>query len=282
VIGLLSVLLLASSCGESPSIKQVPAVPQRIISVVPSATEMLFAFGLSNRVVAVGDFDALPPSAGTRPRIGGLLNPNIEKIIELNPDLVITYGTQDILRERMNELGIRIYPFTHGSVDHTLNYMLELGRTVGAEKEAREIEQRVRMTFDDVRIHAPANHPKVLLVHSREPGELGSSYSVGARAFQNELIEMAGGRNIFADVDKEVMQPSIEAIFERNPDIIIETMPSAMTDGEGRQRIKDWDALARLSAVIHKRVYVVAEDYMLVPGPRLDLAARKFAELIQR
>ena len=244
---------------------------------------MLFAFGLSDRVVAVGDFDALPATVGNKPRIGGLLNPNVEKIIELKPDLVITYGsaTQDVLRDRMKELGIRIYPFTHGSVDHTLDYMLELGRTVGAEEKASEIEQRIRKTFADIRMRAPANHPSVLLVHSREPGELGSSYSIGARAFQNELIEIAGGHNIFADVDKEVMQPSIEAIFERNPDIIIETMPSSMTESDGLQRKKDWNALAKLKAVVHGRVYVVAEDYMLVPGPRLDLAAKKFAEIIQ-
>jgi len=241
---------------------------------------MLFAFGLADRVIAVGDYDELPPEVGVKPRVGGLLNPNIEKIIEYKPDLVIIYGTQEILRDRMKEMGIRIYPFTHGSIDHTLNYMLELGHTVGADDNARKIEQRIRKTFEEARSRAVTTHPKVLLVHDRGVGVLGSFYSVGAKAFQNELIEMAGGVNIFSDVDKEVMQPSVEAIVERRPDIIIETQPSGLSDREAQQRRKDWDVLAKLPAVMNGRVYVVGEDYLLVPGPRLDLAARKFGEII--
>jgi iron complex transport system substrate-binding protein len=241
---------------------------------------MLFAFGLADRIIAVGDYDQLPPGAENKPRIGGLLNPNVEKIIEYKPDLVITYGSQDILRDRMKELGIRIYPFTHGSIDQTLNYMIELGRTVGTEDRAREIEKRIRKTFDDIRTHAPAHHPKVLLVHNRGIGELGSFFSVGGTAFQNELIKIAGGVNIFGDVDKEVMQPSIEAVMTRGPEVIIETLPSGISQHEVEARKKDWATLAKLPAVKNKRVYVIGEDYLLVPGPRLDLAARKFAEVI--
>ena len=272
--------LALSSCASHGPLTPAPQIPQRIISVVPSATEMLFAFGLADRVIAVGDYDQLPPESGDKPRIGGLLNPNIEKIIEYKPDLVITYGSQDILRDRMKELGIRIYPFTHGSISQTLDYMMALGRTVGAEDKAREIEHRIRMTFDEIRKRAPAKHPKVLLVHNRGVGALGSFYSVGGTAFQNELIEIAGGVNIFGDVDKEVMEPSVEAILQRGPDIIIETLPSGLADAEAQRRKSDWNKLARLPAVINKRVFIIGEDYMLVPGPRLDLAARKFADVI--
>ena len=272
-------LALGSCASHGPS-TPAPQIPQRIISVVPSATEMLFAFGLADRVIAVGDYDQLPPGSGDKPRIGGLLNPNIEKIIEYKPDLVITYGSQDILRDRMKELGIRIYPFTHGSISQTLDYMVALGSTVGAEEKAREIEHRIRMTFDEIRKRAPANHPKILLVHNRGVGALGSFYSVGRTAFQNELIEIAGGINIFGDVDKEVMEPSVEAVLQRRPDIIIETLPSGLTNPEAERRKSDWNKLARVPAVINKRVFIVGEDYMLVPGPRLDLAARKFAEVI--
>jgi len=272
-------LALGSCASHGPS-TPAPQIPQRIISVVPSATEMLFAFGLADRVIAVGDYDQLPAGSGDKPRIGGLLNPNIEKIIEYKPDLVITYGSQDILRDRMKELGIRIYPFTHGSISQTLDYMMALGRTVGAEDKASEIEHRIRMTFDEIRKHAPAKHPKVLLVHNRGVGALGSFYSVGGTAFQNELIETAGGVNIFGDVDKEVMEPSVEAVLQRRPDIIIETLPSGLTNAEAERRKSDWNKLAKLPAVVNKRVFIIGEDYMLVPGPRLDLAAKKFAEVI--
>jgi len=272
-------LALGSCTSHGPS-TPAPQIPQRIISVVPSATEMLFAFGLADRIIAVGDYDDLPAGYKDKPRIGGLLNPNIEKIIEYKPDLVITYGSQDILRDRMKELGIRIYPFTHGSISQTLDYMVALGRTVGAEDKAREIENRIRMTFETIRKHSPVKHPKVLLVHNRGVGALGSFYSVGGKAFQNELIEIAGGDNIFADVDKEVMEPSIEAIMKRAPEVIIETLPSGVSDQEIQRRRSDWNKLANLPAVMKKRVFIIGEDYMLVPGPRLDLAAKKFAEVI--
>jgi iron complex transport system substrate-binding protein len=271
-------LALGSCKSHGPSTPS-RQIPQRIISVVPSATEMLFAFGLADRVIAVGDYDELPPGSN-KPRIGGLLNPNIEKIIEYKPDLVITYGSQAVLRDRMKELGIRIYPFTHGSISQTLDYMVALGQTVGAEDKAREIEHRIRTTFDEIRKRDPAKHPKVLLVHNRGVGALGSFYSVGRTAFQNELIEIAGGENIFGDVDKEVMEPSIEAILQREPEIIIETLPSGLTDREAERRKTDWKKLSKLPAVKNNHIFIIGEDYMLVPGPRLDLAAKKFAEVI--
>jgi iron complex transport system substrate-binding protein len=277
---ILTTLLLAA-CSEQPKREQPSSpYPQRIISVVPSATEMLFAFGLSDRIVAVGDYDEFPPEVQGKPRVGGLLNPNIEAIVDLRPDFVVTYGSQDILRERMKEMGIRIFPLTHGNIDETLKSIVELGSAVGAEEKARQIEQHIRSTFEDIQAHAPAHRPRVLLVHSRGVGTLGAFYSVGKRAFQSELIEIAGGMNIFGDVDKEVMEPSIESIVERRPEIIIETLPSKLKDGEAEQRKQDWNKLPKLPAVKNKQIYVISEDYMLVPGPRLDLAARKFAEVI--
>jgi iron complex transport system substrate-binding protein len=280
LIAMLCAAMALGACTSRQPSTPARQVPQRIISVVPSATEMLFAFGLADRIIAVGDYDELPLGSKDKPRIGGLLNPNIEKIIEYKPDLVITYGSQEILRDRMKELGIQIYPFTHGSISQTLDYMVALGRTVGAEEKAHEIEQHIRMTFDEIRKRAPANHPKVLLAHDRSVGSLGSFYSVGGKAFQSELIEIAGGENIFADVDKEVMQPSIEAVLQRSPEIIIETLPSGLPKQEAERRKSDWNKLAKLPAVMNNHVFIIGEDYMLVPGPRLDLAAQKFAEVI--
>jgi iron complex transport system substrate-binding protein len=93
---------------------------------------------------------------------------------------------------------------------------------------------------------------------------------------------MAGGRNIFGDVDKEVVQPSLEEIIQRAPDVIIETLPAQIANGEREQRLSDWKKLAKLPAVQKNRVYIVNEDYMLVPGPRLDLAAKKFGNSFNR
>ena len=269
-------MLLSLCCCSAPKPK-APFAPQRIISVVPNVTEMLFAFGLGDKVIAVGDYDQFPPEVAAKQRIGGLLNPNLEKIIELRPDLVITYGTQDVLRDRLQSVGIAMYPFIHGNVEHTLQFMLDLGHAVRADARAEQVVQEIRNTFDRVRAKAPPVRPKVLLVHNRGAGMLGSFYSVGSQAFQHDLIEIAGGQNLFGDIDRETIQPTLEEVIRRKPDIIIETLSSIRNDREIAQRKKDWETLG----LARGRVYIESENYLLVPGPRLNLAARRFSEIIR-
>jgi len=269
-------MLLSLCCCSAPKPK-APFAPQRIISVVPNVTAMLFAFGLGDKVIAVGDYDQFPPEVAAKQRIGGLLNPNLEKIIELRPDLVITYGTQDVLRDRLQSVGIAMYPFIHGNVEHTLQFMLDLGHAVRADARAEQVVQEIRNTFDRVRAKAPPVRPKVLLVHNRGAGMLGSFYSVGSQAFQHDLIEIAGGQNLFGDIDRETIQPTLEEVIRRKPDIIIETLSSIRNDREIAQRKKDWETLG----LARGRVYIESENYLLVPGPRLNLAARKFSEIIR-
>jgi iron complex transport system substrate-binding protein len=274
VFFVLLVFLLPISCARSTPPK--PGTPQRIVSVVPNVTEMLFALGLGDKVIGVSDFDHFPAEVEKKERVGGLINPNIEKIISMHPDLVITYGTQDVLKQNLQSVGIAMFPFVHGNVDHTLQFMADLGHATGTDGEARRIVAEIRKNFDEVRAHAPADHPKVLVVTGRTPGTLGSFYSVGRRAFQHDLIEIAGGRNLFADVDQEAIQPTLEEVISRKPDIIIETLSPPLDPAEVAQRKKDWETLK----LAKDRIYIEGESYLLVPGPRFGLAARRLSEII--
>jgi iron complex transport system substrate-binding protein len=275
-VRLLNLLVLVLvSC--APAKKVTSGSPQRIISVVPSVTEMLFAFGLADKVIGVGDYDEFPPEVKTKPRVGGLINPNIEKIIDMHPDIVITYGSQQVLTERLQSLGIRMFPFVHGNVEQTLQFMLSLGKVVGTEERAQQVVRQIRAALDELRTHAPPVRPKVLIVHDRGAGTLGSFYSVGSRAFQHDLIEIAGGRNLFGDVDSETIQPTLEEVISRRPDIILETLSPPLNELEVAQRKRDWGRL-RLAGV---RIYIEGESYLLGPGPRLALAAQRISELIR-
>lgn len=278
----LALTIGACSRGETAGLPN-PAVfrPQRIISLAPNVTEMLFALGLGPQVIAVGDFDQFPPEVRTRERIGGLINPNIERIIELRPDLVITYGTQEVLSSQLAELRIRAFPYTHGNIQQTLTYVESLGELVDRQKEALAITTRIHQAFDALRFSAPLSRPRVLLLHGRGTGLMGGFYSVGARAFQHELIEIAGGQNLFGDVDREIIQPTLEEVLARQPDVIIETLAPDRSTAEIESHRTDWGRFPDLPAVKLGRVYVVSEDYMLSPGPRVDLAAQKYAELIR-
>ena len=268
-------LVFLLSCTRAPQPKSGP--PQRIISIVPSVTEILFAFGLGDKVIGVSDFDHFPPEVETRTRVGGLINPDIEKIITMRPDLVITYGTQDALRQQLESAGIPIFPYVHGNVEQTLNFMLELGHAVGAEDRARQIVEELRRTFQQVRARAPAAAPKVLLLYGRQAGTLGSFYSAGRRAFQHDLIEMAGGRNLFDDVDQETVQPTLEEVISRRPDIIVETLSPPLKPAEVQQRENDWKRLGLAKG----RIYIEGESYFLIPGPTLGMAAERMSRIIR-
>ncbi len=275
-------LLLSACTAPDNSGPQEAAVPERIISLVPTVTETLFALGAGDRVVGVSDFDNYPPEAATRPRVGALINPNLERIFELQPDLVITYGTQSLLRERLAGEGIRQVPFVSGSIDHVLESIRTLGREVGMAAEGERLSNEISEELERIRSGSTGENPNVLLVHSREVGTMGSFYSGGALSYFDELIDLGGGQNIFGDVDENIFQPSLEEVLKRAPEVIIELLPSD-SDGNARidQRLADWQALESVPAVRDGRVYVLAGDHLLLVGPRLHLAAADIANAIR-
>ncbi len=281
---LLAVLLslALSACAAPPAPNSPITGPKRVVSLVPTVTETLFALGAGDRIVGVSDFDNYPPEAMDRPRVGALINPNIEKIFELQPDLVITYGTQSLLQERLAAAGIRQYAVVSGSVQHVLDSIRAVGVEMGLTAEGERLSSEIEAALDAIRQGSGEYRPRVLLAHNREISMMGSFYTGGARSYFNELIEITGGQNIFSDVDENIFQPSLEEVFERAPEVIIELLPSD-SDGRARidQRLEDWQALAAVPAVRDGRVYVLTGDHLLLVGPRLHLAAAEIANVIQ-
>ncbi len=278
-----SLSLILSACA-GPAERDLPeaTAPQRVVSLVPTVTETLFALGAGDRIVGVSDFDDYPLEAMDRPRVGALINPNVERIFQLQPDLVITYGTQSLLQEQLAAAGIRQYPFNSGSIRHLLESIRALGREMGLAEEGDRLSFEIDAALDAIREGSGVHRPTVLLAHNREIGTMGSFYTEGGGSYFDELIEIAGGQNIFSDVDENVFQPSLEEVLKRAPEVIIELLPSDQ-DGRARidQRLADWQALATLPAVRDGRVYVLAGDHLLLAGPRLHLAGAEMADAIQ-
>lgn len=267
-------LVFLPSCTRAIPAK--PGEPKTIVSIVPSVTEMLFEIGVGDRVIGVSNFDNFPPEVQIRQRVGGLIDPDTEKIISMHPDLVITYGTQDALQQHLQAVGIRLLPYVHGNIEQTLQFTVELGNVTGASEQAEKLVQRLRTTFDRVRARAPAVKPKVLLLYGREAGALGGFYSAGKKSFQNDLIEIAGGTNLFGDIDQETAQPSLEEVISRKPDVIVETLTPPVDPAEIVQRKTDWDKLGLAKG----RIYIESEPYFLLPGPRLGMAAQRMSEIL--
>lgn len=250
--------------------------PQRIISLVPAATEILFAVGAGPRVVAVSSYDREPDAVNTLPRVGALIDPNVERILSLKPDLVVVYGTQHDLKSQLDRAGIPHASFMHGGLPDVTAAIRALGARTGdgarAEVVAKEIEQSLATIAARVQGRP---RPRTLLVFGREPGTLRNMYASGGRGFLHDLLGIAGGDNVFADQPRESVQVTTEMLLALRPEVVLELHPS-----EGPVDLSAWQPLASLPAVRDGRVVPLAGSELVVPGPRVARAAERFARAL--
>lgn len=257
-------------------------VPQRIISLVPALTEMLFAIGAGPQVVAVSSYDTFPPEAASRPKVGALLDPDVERIFSLTPDLVITYGSQSDLRRQLERAAIPIFDYRHAGLADVLTTLRAIGRATGHDAEAERLAGDIERRLNAVRARtAAAPARRTLLVFGREPGSLRNMYVSGGTGFLHDMLVVAGGANVFADVGRESVQATTELILARAPDVIIEVREGpALSDAGVRARTADWDRLAAVPAVKARRVHIVSGTGLVVPGPRVAAAVERLAGVL--
>lgn len=253
--------------------------PQRIISLVPALTEMLYAVGAGPQVVAVSSFDEYPPDVKTLPRVGALLDPDTERIIALKPDLLITYGSQVDLQAQMKRAGIPTYDYRHAGLAHILVTITELGDRTDHSTEARRVVAGLEARLAAVRARVAGRHrPRTLLVFSREPKTLRNLYASGGRGFLDDMLAIAGGDNVFSAIDKESVQVSTETILAFAPDVILELRPADIPDGQPlRDELASWARLASVPAVRRQRVHFIAGRDVTVPGPRVAESVERMA-----
>ena len=256
--------------------------PQRIISLVPALTEMLYAIGAGSQVVAVSSYDEYPPEVKTLPRVGALLDPDTERILSLKPDLVITYGSQADLQAQMKRARVATFDYRHGGLSHILVTMRELGARTGHAGEADKAVAAIEARLAAVRARvAGKRRPRTLLVFSREPKTLRNMYVSGGRGFLHDMLEIAGGEDVFDDVDKESVQVSTETILARAPEVILELRPEEIPAGQPMQEeLASWSRLASVPALRNKRVHFIAGHAVTVPGPRVAESVERMARAL--
>ena len=255
---------------------------KRIVSLVPALTEMLFAVGAGPQVVGVSSYDEFPAEVKKLPKVGALLDPDTERVLSLRPDFVILYGSQSDLQAQFMRAGIRSFVYRHGGIATVLDTIRDLGAATGHPTEAARVIRDVQAKLDAVRARVKGRpRPRVLLVFERQPKTLREIYVSGGRGFLHEMLEIAGGQNVFADVDRESVQPSSETLISRAPDIVLEVRAAGLLETrEVAQERGVWSALPSLPAVRNKRVHFLVGDYLVVPGPRLAQATEAFANAI--
>jgi iron complex transport system substrate-binding protein len=255
---------------------------RRIVSLVPATTEMLFAMGAGDRLVAVGSYDRFPPEVERLPRAGGLLDPNLERVLSLKPDLVIVYDTQVDFRRQLERAGIAMFNYVHRGLPDITETMRALGVRIGSAQAADAAASRLEQQLAAIRSRVAGRpRPKTLLVFGREPGTLRGVDASGGYGFLHDLLELAGGSDVLADLNRQSVSMSTEMILARAPEVILElhygnSLPRERIDAERRV----WSALPAVPAVKNGRVYLLSGDEFVVPGPRIVLAAEQFARAL--
>ena len=262
------------------------ANPQRIISASPSITEMLYALGAGDRVVGVTNFCHYPPEVRRKAKVGSYLEPNMEAILGLRPDLVVVLEEHGELQNRLKRVGLEVEVIQHNDlagIERSLKTLAErLGEPRAGEREAA----KVRDGLARIRARAAAlPKRKTVFVIGRTPGTVQDLMVVGQGPFLNELIEAAGGENLFRQAIGYYPRIPREEIYAGAPEVIVDMGDMAVTDGvtEAHKRsvVELWRrAFPQLPAVRAERVYAVAEDHFVVPGPRVVDAARALLEMI--
>jgi iron complex transport system substrate-binding protein len=269
----LVLFLVVSGSGRTVGGQTHP--PQRIVSLIPSVTEMLFAIGVGPRVIGVSNFDQYPPEVHTRTKVGGLIDPDIERILSLKPDLIIVYGTQTELREQMQRAGVPIYLYEHAGLPDITSTMRALGRRVGSEAAATALANRIDADIAEVRRRVAGRpRPRTLLVFGRDSETLRGIYASGGLGFLHDMLEAAGAVNVFADVKRQSVQATSELVLARAPEVILEIRE------RGRPNLRAWEALGSIPAVRAHRIYLLTGDDMVNPGSRVAQAVRRLAEAL--
>ncbi|MBN2053290.1 ABC transporter substrate-binding protein [bacterium] len=276
------VTILIVLAGLVPTIESNAAPSSlRIVSQVPSLTEILYAMGADDLLAGVTDFCLYPPAAKDKPSIGGIINPDLERLLALRPDLVLLQDTQRAFVEKYEKLGLRTLVVKADSVRDVLDSILLIGRAVDREAAARRLHDSLQEKL--ARLRRRTEHlvqPSVLVVIGHEPGSLRELYAAAGGSYHDELLTLAGGRNCLASGPMLYAKISKEEILMRSPQVIVVLSAVPSTLDAAREERALWAGLPYLDAVKRNRVHLLGGGYMLVPGPRLtDLAGDLFQVL---
>jgi iron complex transport system substrate-binding protein len=253
--------------------------PQRIISLAPSNSEILFALGLAGRVVAVTDYCNYPAEAEAKPTIGGFSTPNMEAIVALSPDLVLATSRHEAkIIPQLEDRGLNVLALNPETIDGVLEAIILTGMVAGVEERAAELvagmRQRIESVTDKTDGLPPEQRLATCYVVWHDP-----LMTAGSGTLQDELIETASGLNIACDLT-DYADISLEAVIAANPEVIIAGAGHGSGADQTFQFAKTEPRLRDTEARRHDRVYAVDADLASRPGPRIVEGLEEFARFI--
>lgn len=248
--------------------------PERIISLVPSSTEIIYALGLGEKIVGVTTYDDYPEDVKSKEKIGDL-TVNTEKVVSLNPDLIIANSLNGDAIERLRNLGLTVLVADAKTLNDVYTTIEMIGKATGASNKSAEMVASMKKDVEEIKNivkEIPQDKkPKVWIEINEE------LFTTGKGTFMHEIIEMAGGINIASDLEGW-KQFTEEEIIQRNPDVILNTY--AHMNSNAAKQIKERTKWQKMNAVKNGKVYDVDSNRMSRPSPRIIEGLKEVANIL--
>jgi len=277
-IVLIRICLHRSIHTTSPEVNS-QSEPQRIVSLAPNITEILFELGLADKVIAVSNDCDWPPEALGKEKIGSFWQPSVEAVISCKPDLVITlwFQQQSNVADSLKRLGYKVLTLRLEKLDELAPAIEKIGAATGRSEEAERLLgdinaqiERVKQKYDN------QTRPRVLWVVQPEPLRVA-----GSNTFITELLELAGAQNAISLTSIQYPGLSTEELLTCRADVIIQAAMNKDTiEQQRREAVEFWSKYKNLPAVRNNRIYVVDPDTILRLGPRIGLGLEQIGRII--
>lgn len=276
LIGAVLAALWLTGCGGTAERAETPApaIPRRIICASPAVAEIVFALGAGDRVVGISDFTDWPPEAVGKPSIGGALSPSRERILSLKPDLILSQGRAEALAGFAQTHGIAFRALPLDTLADLRAAIAGFAATLGAEERGSDLLRELEAGFAAL----PRGEPiSVFLALGHAPGDLSGLMTAGPGTFLHEIVELAGGQNVFADVQLLWPKISQESLVRRAPALILDIQSGTPDNARRAALVSDWERLGFDAS----RVRILEGDVLLRPGPRAAQAARRLSAALR-
>ncbi len=259
---------------------EIVKLPERIVSLAPSNTEIVYALELEDRLVGTTDYCDYPDAAKSKPRVASYTTPNLEKVVSVQPDLILAEAIhEDTALPAMEKLGLTVIVTSATSIDTILNDIKLVGHISGKDKAAASLvdslSTRIRAVVSKTSALTPEQRLRVLYVIWHDP-----IWTMGRETFTDDLIYKAGGVNIFTDDFEKSRVVSLESIIQKNPQVIL--VSGMGTSGDLiYNNIKKETRLSDVDAMRNNRIYRISEGNLVErPGPRIVDGLEEVAGLL--
>ncbi len=275
----LLLLLVVFGCSKQAEDKPAPPPPGtalRVISLTPSATEVMAALGATSMLVGVDEYSEYPPEVKLLPKVGSFLTPNLEVIIKLDPSLVIVDDIHASSAGALKQAGVATVECAMHSLPDVKSALGTVGARIGKTAEAQVIAAQIDQAIEAAVARRPAKRPRVLAIIDREAGGLGNLVAAGTGSYVDELLALVGGENVLAGAGVRYPKLSMEEVLRAAPEVILDLSYAA----RGNNGLEPWKSVD-VPAIKSGRVVVLAQPFLIAPSPRVGAALDVLAAAIR-